>query len=311
MSTRKIDYIIEDARESSENNDFSDTIGIQDSEFLRFINDAQLRIHSLLVQQHPSVFLSESVVNATRDQEVYTLPVNTFVGNKVAQVEYSATQSDDDYYPLRPSSLFNRDKGSEGDPTHYIRKAGTILLKPVPNSTSGKLRITYTHKLPKIDKKRASVSSVTLATNSITDLAFNVSTDSIDSTVLNKDTRLSIVDEEGNVKMSNIKFTNIDTGTGIVTIDPAFVFEDGEIIESGDIVVSGRYSTTHSQLDEMVERYLISYCVFQILKRESNTDVQIQQMVLTTMENEIVDSYAELTDDIVEIPNIVSFDDEW
>ena len=89
-------------------------------------------------------------------------------------------------------------------------------------------------------------------------------------------------------------------------------FDTGETISVADVALKGKFSTTHSELDDMVERYLIAYCVFQIYKRESNiTDTQVQQLVLTTMEQEIVDSYQELTDDITEIPDIISPDDEW
>ena len=111
--------------------------------------------------------------------------------------------------------------------------------------------------------------------------------------------------------MKDIKYTNVDAGTGEITVDPAFSFEVGESISVGDTVVAGSYTTTHSELDDLVERYLISYCVFQILKRDSSSDVQVQQVVLQAMEKEIIDSYKELSDDIVEIPNIISYEDEW
>ena len=310
MTCRRTDYLITDTRISTENEEFSDTIGIKDSEFLRFLNDAQTRIHSLLVQQHPSIFLTEQIENVVADQESYNISYKAFAGNKVAQVEYSPTASDDYYYPLRPTTLYNRDTGAEGSPTHYIRKAGKILLVPTPTSSNGKLRITFTHRLPKMDVQRAIVSSATTSGTSISSLTLNVSTETIDSELSN-DTRMTIVDEEGNIKMANIKFTAIDTGTGVVTVDPSFTFESGESISTGDVVLKGRYSTTHSELDEMVERYLISYATMQILKRESNSDLAAQQSILMEMEREIIDAYAEMSDDIFEIQEINDTDEDW
>jgi hypothetical protein len=309
--SRYVSYLIEDVRESTENEEFSDTFGIKDKEFLRFLNDAQYRIHSLIIQKHPSVFMKESVTSITADQEVYTLPIDTYAGNRVVQVEFSTTGLDTDYYPLRPSSLYRRNKGAIGDPTHYIRKAGTVLLSPVPANSVGSLRITYSHKLPKLDLRRGSVATVVLTSSAITTLTLDVSTDSVDSTTLDKFTRMTIVDEEGNVQMKNIKFTNADSGTGVVTIDSAFTFESGETISVGDYVVAGAVSSTHTELDDMVERYLIAYATFKILHRDSNVDSDKQQQVLLAMESEIVESFAELTDDITEIPNIISYDDEW
>jgi len=65
-------------------------------------------------------------------------------------------------------------------------------------------------------------------------------------------------------------------------------------------------------MDELVERYLISYATFKILQRDSNiSDLSVQQNVLLEMENDIVDGYAEMSDDITEIPTIISEDDDW
>jgi len=305
-------------RQSTENTDFSDTVGIKDAEFLRFINDAQYRIHNLIVQQHPSVFLTEYTTSIVANQEAYTLPVKSFIGNKVTQVEFTSQSSGNSYYyPLRPASLYQRSSGpssGKGSPSKYIRKSGAILLSPIPSSSTGSLRITYTHKLPKLDLRRGSVASVTLdsSTNTITALSLNVSTDTVDGTELDKFTRLSICDEEGNVKMANIKYTNIDTGTGVVTVDGSFTYDTGETIEAGNYVVAGEYSSTHTELDELVERYLIAYATLKIFQRDSNiTDLQVQQEILLSMETDILSAYAEISDDIMEIPEIISDDDSW
>lgn len=317
--SRYVSYLIDDVRSSTENEDVSDTIGIKDPEFLRFINDAQYRIQNLIVQQHPQVFLTEYTTSVVANQEAYTLPNKIYMGNKVSQVEYSYKSSGVDYfYPLRPASLFERRSGTRGSsynrPEKYVRKSGQILLVPVPSSSQGQLRINYVAKVPKLDLRRGSVSSVTLDadTNTITALSLDVATDAVDSTELAKWTRISIVDEEGNIQMRNIKVTNVDGSTGVVSVDAAFSFESGETISVGDYIVAGEYTTTHCQLDEMVERYIISYCTLKILQRDSNvTDLGVQQNILLAMEEDIVSSYAEITDDIIEIPEIISDDDSW
>jgi hypothetical protein len=315
--SRYIKYLIDDVRDSTENTDVSDTIGIKDGEFLRFLNDAQHRLQNLIVQQHPSVFLTEYTTPIVANQEAYSLPNKAYMGNKVTQVEYSYNTSGIQYYyPLRPGSLFERSSGNSfsgiGSPSKYIRKAGQILLVPYPSSSNGNLRITYTHKIPKLDLRRGSVASVTLTSNAISALSLNVSSDSVDSTELDKYTRISIVDEEGNVEMSNIKVTGVNASTGVVTIDPAFTFDSGETISVGSYILAGNYSSTHSSLDEFSERYLIAYASLKILQRDSNvTDLQSQQVILAKMEQEIVDAYKEISDDIMEIPDIISEDDEW
>jgi hypothetical protein len=313
--SRYIADLIDDVRLSTENTDFSDTIGIKDSEFLRYLNDAQYRIQNLIIQQHPQVFTAETTLSVVGQQEAYDLPRKSYMGNKVSQVEYNYNTTGNRYfYPLRPASLYERDPNASGDPVKYIRRGGQILLKPVPQSSTGQLRITYVEKLPKLDLKRGSVASVTLDTSArtITSLFLDVSTDSVDAALTGNVTRVSFCDEEGNVTMSNVKVTLINSSTGEVTVDPAFVYDEGETISVADRITVGKFSNTHVMLDDIVERYLIAYATFKILQRDSNiTDLGTQQQVLLEMENEIVAAYADVSDDIVEIPDIISEDDSW
>lgn len=310
---RRIDHLIEDIRNHTENQDFSDTIGIADSEFLRFINDAQYRIHSLITQQHPSVFLQEKVYNIVANQEEYSLPFDVHMGNKVSNVEFSPTGLVKDYYPLQVSNLKQRYSGAVGDPSKYIRKAGKLLLNPIPSNVAGKLRVTYVQSIPKVDKRRGSIATVVLdsATSSITTLTMDVSTDSVDSTALDKYTRISIVDMEGNIKMKNIQVDSINASTGVVTVNSSFTYDSGESIDVGDYVVAGRFSTSNSVLDDSVERYIIAYCAMKIFHRDSNSDITQQVQELSFMEEEIVNGYADISEDLIEIPIIISSDDEW
>lgn len=312
--SRLVDYLIEDVRSHTENEEFSDTIGIKDNEFLRFLNDAQYRIHSLIIQQHPSAFQVESSdINIVANQESYTLPIDVHLGNKLSLVEYSPTSNTSDYRRLYRKSLYQRRPGSEGDPRDYIRKSGKIMLSPIPNTANGLLRYTYVQSVPRLAKRRGSVSSVTLdsSTNSISALSLNVSTDTVDTDTLDKFTRVCIVDSEGSIKMKNIQIDSVDGSTGTVTVNSSFNYETGETIAVGDYIVEGKYSTTHTTLDDMVERYLIAYCNMKIFHRDSSADITSQAEILTNMENEIVAAYADIEDDIYEIPIIISEDDEW
>ena len=306
--SRLVDYIIEDVREHTENQEFSESEGLSDNEFIRFLNDAQYRIHSLIVQQHPAVFIEEKEVDIVAGQESYSLPSDIHMGNKVSMVEYSSTGDSDDYYVLKPTPMRNRMSGVDGDPAYYIRKSGKILLAPVPTG-SGKLRISYVRGLPVLAQRSASVATAVLTTDSITSLACNVSTDEVDSTTLNKSHFITVVDREGEVKMHGIEIDSVDASTGIVSVTSGFTFEPGETIDVGDYIVTGKYSTTHPQLDLMVERYLISYASWKILKRDSSIDSTEAMQELASMEEEIVAAYADIDDDITEIPEIN--EDDW
>ena len=85
--------------------------------------------------------------------------------------------------------------------------------------------------------------------------------------------------------------------------------EEGESISVGDYVVGGKDTTTHSELPRNVERYLIAYCAWKILKRDSSVDSQEAVQELLQMENDIVESYAVISDDVQYIPLIN--EEEW
>jgi len=303
--SRLIDHLITDIRAHTENEEFSDSIGIDDEEFVRFLNDAQYRLHSLIVQNHSSIFLQEKEISVVARQQAYNLPSDIYIKNKVSGVEYSYDSNSKNYFNLKPVTKRSR-CNEEGSPMDYIRQSGQVLLSPIPTDTGATIRLTYVRQIPRLDKRRGSVGSVTLdsSTNTITALSFDVATDTIDSTAIDKYNFMTIVDKNGNIKMKDIPYDSYSTGTGVITVTSGFTYESGETIEVGDYVCAGKNSTTHSELPEEVERYLISYCAWKILKRDSSVDSQEATQALAEMEGEIVAAYADPTDDIYEIPDI-------
>jgi hypothetical protein len=306
--------LIAETRDHTENSEFSDTIGIQDSEFIRFINDGQARLHSLIVQQHMNAFLKEVEVPVVNNQEAYAYPKDIYLNSRVTQIMYKHTADDENFFPLKPSHLINRRPGQEGRPNRYIRQANTFLINPVPTGAGAgaELKISYTKEIPRLDLRRARVGSVTLDTSArtITALSLNVSTETIDIDPIQKYNFFCIVDKNGVQKMTCIPYDSIDTTTGDVTIEAGFQFDNGETIEVGDYLVPGKNSTTHSEFPGSVERYLIAYAGWKILRRDSSVDFQDQQLELQEMEAEIVAAYADLLDDIYEVP-LVNDDIDW
>jgi len=60
----------------------------------------------------------------------------------------------------------------------------------------------------------------------------------------------------------------------------------------------------------MVERYLIAYASWKILKRDSSIDSQEAMGELAQMESDIIEAYADVEDDITEIP-VIDEDFDW
>jgi len=304
-----IDAIIDEARESTENEEFSEVVGITEEEIVKFINQAQNRLHSKIVAQHPQVFIEDYIVSIVADQEAYSLPSHkAFLKNKISSVEYSSSSLVADYSVLDPTVLKNRYSGSSSTPCNYIRRSGAILLVPVPNVSQGSLRLAYVTKLKRIDKRRGKVKAVTTASSQITNLEITYPNSStIDPAQLNKDTRFTVVDKYGTVKMENVLLSAISASASYdatLEVDSSFTYAATESIAVDDFIIPGAYSTTHLELGPEVERYIQLYVEYKILKRDSSADSQEAFQELAEIEDDIIAIYSEMNDDIITIPDI-------
>ena len=297
---RYVKYLIDQVRRETENEEVSDFVGIQDSEFLQYINDAQHHLQALIVAQHPNVFLEEYVVSTTTDQDTYTLPSDCFLENKINNVEYSSTGEDADYYILEETSLKRRNPGITGAPGKYIRMSGKIVLNVAPQS-SGKLRITYVKRLNELDLRTALIDSYSAGTITLENNTLTTNTSS-----LKEHDYICIVDSDGGIIHKNVKKTSQNSLGTQVVIDTSTI--TGSPV-NGQYIVGGKDTTTHSDLPRNVERYLIAYCSWKILKRDSSVDSAEMVQELSQMATDIVKSYAMISDDVQFIPQLNSWDD--
>lgn len=303
---RRVDRLISQIRRQTENEDSGANFGIQTEEFLQYINDAQHRLQSLVTATHPTAFVTEETYPVIRDIQEYPLPDLALMENKVSTVEYSDTGRLDDYYHLEQMSLKNRTTYSSAHPMYYIRRAGSILLQPSPDSLTGTVRLNYVKRLYDLDIRRGKILSASTSGSSVTDLTLDTSiaNPAVDINTLRDSDYICVCDKDGNMKMRNIPITGIDSATGSISIEAGYEFQTGESLSVGDFVVAGRDSVTHSELPKMCERYLIAYAAWKILKRDSSVDSEEQSQELKAIEDDIVNSFADIDDDVRRIPII-------
>lgn len=310
--SRIVDRLIDQVRRETENEDVSSNAGIADIEFLQYINDAQDRLQSLITATHPTVFVKEKIIDVTRDTEIYDIPGDAYKENAVTTVEYSPSNNIEDYYHLEQSSMKKRDTAVQGFPVTYVRRSGQILLQPRPQQ-AGSIRLNYIKRIDRLDKRRGIVSVAVLdsSARTITTLEFDPASSkpALDSNTLLEDNYLTIVDRDGKPVMRNIPIDAVDAATGVVSVSSGFVYEEGESIPVGSYVVSGKDARTHSELPRMCERYLIAYASWKILKRDSSVDYAEQQAELKEMETDIVNSFADIDDDIRFVPTLNHWSD--
>ena len=301
---RRVELLIEQSRRATESNNFSEEAGIQDSEFLQYLNDAQDRVFTRILGVYPDAFITEALVTCTPGTESYSIPSDAYLQTKVKLVEYSTNGVETQYYELEQATLRERHVGNSGSPSYYIRRNNQILVQPKP-STAGTLRINYIHKLPRLDKRRGKVSAVTLdgSTRTITTLTLDTTDLSAsDVTDIQSLGYICILNKDGVIQMQNIPVATIDSDTGVVTLDGSFVYAVGETIAVDNYVVMGAYATTHSQLDDSCERYLLAHTDWKILKRDSSNDAVEQSSELNDTLSEIIDAYKDVDEDVDFVP---------
>lgn len=300
---RRTDLLINDVREETDSTEFNAETGVQDSSIIRAFNEAQDRIMSLIQQQKPDIFQKEFVIDAVSNQESYDLPVDIFGTHMLEKVEYSSTGQDKDYYQLDFGFLKERIVRTAGNPSFYIRKSSILLMQPRPQQ-AGKIRITYIRALAKVDKRRGVVSSVTLdgSTNTISNLVLDptaLTSEDIEALVAAE--YFCVVDRDGLIKMQAIPIGSINSSDGTITVD-TFTYDDGETIEVGDYVVTGKYTSSHSELPDIAERYLLQFGIWRIQKRDSSNDSQEAFAEKAEMENDILGTYSVKGNDICDVP---------
>lgn len=311
MACRKAKYLIEDVREEVLDQGASGSEGMPDSSYLLHLNDALSRIYSLIIGTHPKIFTKEVSVDVNRDTEVIDIPVDAFMGNKILDVKYSSNGQYFSNLPLLDRSR-DRAKGDFSSLIGYYRESGKIRLIGRPDA-NGIVKYVYVKKIPKLAFKIGNFSRTALETliarnraekRPLEFLPLNSLTNEVNTEAIRRNTRLTIVDFEGNIKLQNIGYTEYNTGNGFLRLKEAIPYDVAVTIDPSDIIIPGPYSSDTPLIDDYVEKYLISYATMKMLQRDDSSEIANQTKVLMEMEQEIVSAYATVSDDIQFVPDI-------
>lgn len=299
---RTVSQLILTSRRATGNLDFSENAGVSDEEFIQALNDGQEEIHALINLNFPTILMAVKTQQISAGTDTYAIPQDCYMGTRLDFLEYSPSGLASDYYPIRKGSVKERINGQSGNPAYYIRQGSSVIMQPPPQN-GGVLRITYQKAIPVLDKKRAQVASVTLTSNSISSLTLDTTTE-LDAAGLEEQNFISVVDKNGVMKMRYIPIDSVDQSTGVVTVSSGFTFEAGETIDVGDSVVRGKYASTHSQLPDICEKYLLEYCNMRVFVRDSSTDQAEIAALMQKIEATLKQAFAEPDNDPDRVPII-------
>lgn len=307
---RRIDLLVDQVRRATDNEDVTSTTGISDEEVVQYINDAQDKLQALISDQHADAFLAQGTIDLVASTEAYSLPSDIYLDNRIVMVEYKYGGGSGDYLKLRQRTLDYRYTVSEGDPSYYIRRAGQILVNPIPSkSTTDGIRLTYQKKLKDLDIRRAKITSASLTGTTLDTITLNLTSSltkdgglqASGESVFNSVDYISVVDRDGAKVLEEIPIDSYDESTGVITVTSGFTTTVLAAAFVDQYIVAGKNATTHSELPDMCERFLIAYAAWKLLKRDASVEGDEQESELLSMGADIVRAFAKIDDDIDDI----------
>lgn len=291
---RRSELLEKQIRRASENERTGSADGISSEEIYQYLTDGLrfLQRKILLVKGAP--FRGTYTWDAD-GSSYYGLPFDLFSKSSVVAVFYSSSGEETDYRPLEKVVSRERLFG-DGCPRRYLIEDDRLYVSRYPDS--GSFLMTYEKLRPSVDKRRATVGSQTTSNGQLTALTLSGYT-AADYALSD---HLTVVDFNGTVKMRGIPYTAVNSGTGVVTIQgTTYTYPSGSTIANGDYVCLGAYASTHPQIDDAFEDFLVTYGTRRLLKRDSSADAADIAEELVDMWADGVAVYAQESD-ISDVP---------
>jgi hypothetical protein len=204
-----------------------------------------------LVNDENDLFISDFIFQLVPGQDEYPLPPHIYAKSSIDNLAVSFLNGlSNTYLPLKKVS-----RKQQGFTFGYFVREDKIVLTPRPTSPLN-MKMAYVRKLPTMGLRGATVSSTTPTTIVVTNYiaGFEGLSDQI-----------SIVDKNGVILVSGLDFTFNGTDTFTVATSAG--------IPNGSFVISGFYASSHSQLPDECEKYLIIALERMIQYRQSSQDI--------------------------------------
>jgi hypothetical protein len=252
---RRLELLINEAKLSTNTTDIA---SISTNLCQQYMNRIQSYLEDLmfLVNDENDLFVSDYVFQLVPGQDEYPLPVNIYAKSSVDNLAVSFLNGlSNTYLPLKKVS-----RKQQGFTFGYFIREDKIVLTPRPTSALN-MKLAYVRKLPTLGIRGAVVASTTSTTIVVTNYVSGFETLS---------DYICIVDTSGTIIKSAVLFSFNGTTT--------FTVADTSLITAGMYVVSGQYATTHSQLPDECEKYMITALEKMIQYRQSSKDINTSML---------------------------------
>lgn len=259
---KRVELLIEEVRELTGNQRYDSNTGISQYVMVRALKNAQAEMYKQIVSSKNDMFkISDSEeIPIVPGQSLYDYPEDLYLQN-IETMKWS--QDRQNWLALKKASSKDDLSSQRGNAFSYLlRKNGFMLVPPASN---GYLKPSYIQRIPDLEKRSGKISAVTVAGGEITAITLDVADESNDVTYLNKLMRLCIVDKHGVLKVKNVNFDSIHTGTGVVTLGSNHELSDIDSTPAvGDYVTAGPWTYNTSDLPDICEPTIIKHAEYQI-----------------------------------------------
>lgn len=298
-----IEQLITRTRLISDNSDGA----ITDDEIIYYLNNGLERIQGLVMQNHPENddFAMEAYIQLNASQDTYPLDAlvdengvalkeRFFNRNAISIVEISNAANV--FMPIPKISSKERISGFG-----YFIRGKFLTLTSIPSSSTLKARLTGAKKFFRLDKRRGQITGKTeIAGNTQLALA-SIPADTLFTGIQ----KASVVDEDGNVN-ANFAFIESFSSPNLLLRGVDFAS-----VNIGDFVCYGEYSSTHTDTDDIFDKYLVEYAAMRIFMRDSSKDLGPQVEFVNSIEKEIIETIATMGADASLVPILNSDNLIW
>jgi hypothetical protein len=253
---RRLELLINEARLSTNTTDIA---SVSTSLCQAYMNRIGSYMEDLLflANSENDLFISDFLFDLVPGQDEYSLPSNIYAKSSIDNLAVSFLNGlSNTFLPLKKIS-----RKQQGFTFGYFIREDKIVLSPRPTSPL-RMRMAYVRKLPTVAIRTGQVAST---------LGLTVTLSSYQAGSLDSSDFFCVVDKNGIIKQAGLEMQSV-TALGVITTNSIAG------ITVGDYVVSGKYATSHSQLPDECEKYLIIALERMIQYRQSSSDIRISQL---------------------------------
>lgn len=303
--TRRLEELIADARSLSYTEDYSSTEGWNDDTLARIFNMGLSHIYQAVTTISNPGNIEEASIDVVAGQEEYDIPIDVMMAVRIVDVRFIWGEASWQFVTLRQGTIADRYSYPTNIPDMYCIRNGKILLTPVPSvSKTGALVINYQKRMRDLDIRRGELDSIDTDPSVTLTLTFPTNSKKLarmkeNAKALDMVDYCCLVNSDGEPVVSAIPIESYSTSTYVITCPDTYAFtaaEEAAIDEYLDAgtplyVVSGRYSSTHSQLDMECEKCLVDYAVARLLQLQSSSQTPAQERRVKDSLDALVWSY--------------------